>query len=387
MLKLSGKVIRIHAVDVLQIRTLIKVSTKKNLPDILRKDLAYVITDHDIPHGFAHYLLLEKRQALADQLPFHSQYSILPDDYEYIGDGDVIRLSADRRSIRVMFRASSPHNSILVTEQCNHYCLMCSQPPKAIDDSWLLDEIEDLIPLISKGTREIGFTGGEPTTDGGRFLKILGLTKSYLPRTAVHILSNGRRFSDLNYAEQYAALQLPDAMIGIPIYSDDPTMHDYIVQAQGAFDETIQGILNLKRLGQKVEIRVVIHKISIQRLPELCEFIARNLLFVDQVALMGLEMTGFTRANLDELWIDPIEYKDTLSRSVSILAGYGINVSVYNHQLCLVNPDILPYYRKSISDWKNEFAGECAGCKKQSECGGFFASGVQFGYSKQLAPF
>ncbi|MGB6210515.1 His-Xaa-Ser system radical SAM maturase HxsC [Pseudomonas mandelii] len=387
MLKLSGKIIRIHAVDVYKDLTLIKVSTNRNLPEILRREMGYLISDHQIPAGFAHYLLTEQHQQLAKELPAGSGFSILGNDFSYIGDNDVIRLSADRQSIRVLFRATSPHNSILLTEQCNNYCLMCSQPPKAADDSWILDEVESLIPLIPKETRELGFTGGEPTTDRERFLKIIRLTKSYLPRTAIHILSNGRSFKDPKFAEKYAAIELSDAMIGIPVYSDDPTLHDYIVQAQGAFDETIQGILNLKRLGQRVEIRVVIHKLSVQRLPELCEFIARNLLFVDQVALMGLEMMGFTRANLDELWIDPIEYKDTLSRSVSILAKHGMNISVYNHQLCLVNPDILPYYRKSISDWKNEFAPECQSCKKQTECGGFFASGVKFGYSKQLSPF
>ncbi|AZE85830.1 His-Xaa-Ser system radical SAM maturase HxsC [Pseudomonas orientalis] len=387
MLKLGGKIIRIHAVDVHRELTLLKVSTSRNLPEVLRREIAYLVSDQEIPRGFAHYLLLEKHRQLVEVLPFDSDYSLLPNDYSYIGDGDIIRLSTDRQSISVLFRASSPHNSILVTEQCNHYCLMCSQPPKTADDSWILDEIEKLIPLIPKDTRELGFTGGEPTTNRERFLKIISLTKSYLPRTAIHILSNGRNFKDPAFAEKYARIELSDAMIGIPVYSDDPTLHDYIVQAQGAFDETIQGILNLKRLGQKVEIRVVIHKLSVQRLPELCEFIARNLLFVDHVALMGLEMMGFTRANLDELWIDPFEYKDTLSESVGILAKYGMNISVYNHQLCLVNPDIQPYYRKSISDWKNEYAHECQSCTRQRECGGFFASGVKFGYSKHLIPF
>jgi His-Xaa-Ser system radical SAM maturase HxsC len=387
MLKLGGKIIRIHAVDVHKDLTLLKVATSRNLPEILRREMAYMVSDNQVPEGFAHYLLLDKYRELVSVLPFNSDYSLLPNDYDYIGDGDIVRLSADRQTIRVLFRASSQNNSILITEQCNHYCLMCSQPPKSADDSWLLDEIENLIPLIPKGTQELVFTGGEPTTNPERFLKIIRLTKSYLPRTAIHILSNGRTFKDLAFAEKYAGIELPDAMIGIPVYSDDPALHDYIVQARGAFDETIQGILNLKRLGQKVEIRVVIHKLSVQRLPELCEFIARNLLFADHVALMGLEMIGFTRANLDELWIDPVDYKDTLSKSVGILANYGMSISVYNHQLCLVNPDIHPYYRKSISDWKNEYAPECQICTKQRECGGFFASGVKFGYSKHLSPF
>ena len=102
---------------------------------------------------------------------------------------------------------------------------------------------------------------------------------------------------------------------------------------------------------------------------------------------MGLEMMGFTRANLDTLWVDPFEYKHILSDAVEILAQYNLNISVYNHQLCLVNKDIQPYYRKSISDWKNEYAEECNGCTKQNECGGFFSSGIKYGYSKHLVPF
>jgi len=175
-------------------------------------------------------------------------------------------------------------------------------------------------------------------------------------------------------------------MVGIPVYSDDPSRHDYVVQARGAFDETIQGILNLKRLNQRVEIRVVIHKQTYEGLPNLAEFIARNLLFVDRVALMALEITGFTRANLESLWIDPYDYRDILSEAVKIFECYEIPVSIYNHPRCVVNQDVLPHYVRSISDWKNEFAAECAGCTKQCECGGFFSSGIQHRYSKHLQP-
>ena len=102
---------------------------------------------------------------------------------------------------------------------------------------------------------------------------------------------------------------------------------------------------------------------------------------------MGLEMMGFTRANLDSLWIDPISYKDHLSEAVNILRSYGMMVSVYNHQLCLVNKDVEPVYVKSISDWKNEYLPECNSCDRINDCGGFFSSGVRYGYSKSIKPF
>ena len=81
-------------------------------------------------------------------------------------------------------------------------------------------------------------------------------------------------------------------MVGIPIYGAEPSLHDYVVQADGAFDETVRGIMNLAQLEQRIEIRVVIHKQTAPALVEIAEFIARNLPFVEQVALMGLEMIG-----------------------------------------------------------------------------------------------
>lgn len=386
MLKLGGKVIHIENKKE-SINKILSISTNLALPQILRSKKIFIVSDQNIPPGFNHYFIFNANKDLIKNLPENSSYTVLGDEFSYLDNGDIVKISSERGNIKVLFRASSPHNSILVTEQCNHYCLMCSQPPKNIDDSWILNEIEETIPLIPQDTQEIGFTGGEPTLYGERFLKILNLTKNYLPRTSIHILSNGRSFKDRNFTQKYAEINHHDMMIGIPLYSDDPTLHDYIVQSRGAFDETIQGIINLKRLNQKVEIRIVIHKQSVKRLKELCEFLARNLLFVDHVALMGLEMMGFTRANLDKLWIDPYEYKDSLSEAVTILAKNRMNVSIYNHQLCLVNPDVLPYYRKSISDWKNEYAPECKGCSKLNECGGFFSSGVTYGYSNHLSRF
>jgi len=41
---------------------------------------------------------------------------------------------------------------------------------------------------------------------------------------------------------------------------------------------------------------------------------ARNLPFVDHVALMGLEDTGFAIANADLLWVDPTDYRQKLAQ-------------------------------------------------------------------------
>jgi His-Xaa-Ser system radical SAM maturase HxsC len=310
----------------------------------------------------------------------------LSSDYDYLGEGDIVRLDPAAGVMRCLYRRGSPNNTILLTERCDHYCLMCSQPPKPADDTWLLDEAFELISLIPQDTRNLGFSGGEPTLYGSRFIDLLIHTKQALPHTAIDVLSNGRAFKSFSFVHDYAAVQHPDLLIGIPLYSDDPVRHDYVVQSRGAFSETIQGIMNLKAVHQRVEIRIVLHQQTIGRLVQTCEFIARNLLFVDHVALMGLEITGFTRANLDLLWIDPYEYKDTLSEAVHVLRSYNIHHSVYNHQLCTVNADVYPSCRKSISDWKNEYLAECEKCGGKSDCGGLFSSSKLYKHSQFIKP-
>lgn len=364
----------------------LKVSENSARPAPLRRREAFIVTGQDLPEGFHSYVVTKERAGALDIDRVDKLLAIIPDEMSYLADGDIIRIQPKQKNIRALYRRNSPSNSFLVTERCNHYCLMCSQPPKNIDDSWLVDEIKEAIPLIDPSTKEIGFTGGEPTLLGDDFLDVLRLAKSYLPNTSIHILSNGRRFSDQKFAKAYANIEHPDMMVGIPLYSDISNIHDYVVQSDGAFDETVRGIINLKKERQAVEVRFVIHQQTYKRLPQFAQFIARNLTFVDHVALMGLEMMGFTKANLKDLWIDPWDYQDELYRATALLAGHGIHVSIYNHQLCVLDRRVWPFAQKSISDWKNEYMEECKGCAEMERCGGFFSSAM-LRYSDHITPF
>lgn len=386
MLQLSGVFIELDGLLDKGVREQIRVSTNPKLPPTLARDAAFLCSGGHVPPGFMLYLAFESARSALDATPESSARGVLPGSATYLTDGDIIQISPKRKTYRVVFRRNTKQQSILLTERCNHYCLMCSQPPKDVDDDFLMDEVERLIPMLPDNTPGLGLSGGEPTIYGDRLVNLIRLTDRLLPRTAVHLLSNGRRFADQRFVEAYAAVQHHDLMVGIPLYSDDPCRHNYVVQADNAFDETIAGILNLKRLNQRVEIRVVIHAQTVERLPQLAEFIARNLLFVDHVALMGLEITGFTKGNLKTLWIDPYDYRHQLEEAVDILTAYRVPTSVYNHQLCVVTPRVRPFAVQSISDWKQEYLPQCGDCEMRAQCGGFFSSSAKLRHSDHIAP-
>jgi His-Xaa-Ser system radical SAM maturase HxsC len=299
----------------------------------------------------------------------------VPSKFDYLADGDILGFHPHSKRFRTLYRRSSVHNSFLVTERCNHYCLMCSQPPRDVEDSWILREIRDALPLVDKHTQSSGFTGGEPLLDWQDFMAVLSDCRDVLPQTAIHVLSNGRAFASTEVVAAWAGIQHPNLTVGIPIYSAVDTVHDYVVQAKGAFDETVLGILKLKNSGQRVEVRVVLHAITAPKIVATCKWLARNLPFVDHVALMGLENTGFAIANDKILWIDPVDYREQLAEAVHILAASKVRISVYNLQRCVLSRSVWPYAAQSISDWKNAYTAECASCDEKSRCSGFFTTG------------
>lgn len=383
MLTLRGKGKVLRGVGAVPPR-IIRLSTDPHRPLPLRRSEGFISRDGAMPEGFAWYVTTGSADNISSP-PGPSSVISLPSAFDYLADGDIVQVGVEKGDIAVLFQKGAQHHTFLLTERCNHYCLMCSQPPRDIDDGWIVDDVMAAISLIDRSTPEILFTGGEPTLLGSRLIDLVRQAKSYLPDTGLHILTNGRKFRDDGFAAQLAEVGHHDLMLGIPIYSDQSQRHDYIVQADGAFDETIRGIMNLKRHKLRIEIRVVIHKQSYERLPQLAQFIARNLTFVDQVVFMGLEMTGFTRANLDQLWIDPLDYQPQLVEAVHLLADSRIHTSVYNHQLCITDRALWGYARKSISDWKNEYMPECEGCGAKDQCGGFFSS-ASFRHSSNIKP-
>ena len=275
--------------------------------------------------------------------------------------------------IRTLFRPESPHNNVFVTERCNSNCLMCSQPPIDEDDTDPLTERNlKMIDLIARAPDYLCITGGEPTLLGRRLLTIVERLRDKLPSTHLHMLTNGRRFAWQDFTSDFASVRHPSLTLGIPVYSDDAGLHDYVVQAKGAFDQTVMGLHQLARNEVDVEIRVVLHALTVPRLVNLAEYVCRNLTFTQHVALMGMEPIGYAPRNMSELWIDPVDYQEQLERSVETFARFGIEVRIYNLQLCVLRRSLWKYAKQSISDWKNAYSEMCDACSARGDCGGFF---------------
>lgn len=353
--------------------------TFQPVPDAERSDSFLAITRTS---GFVNSLDLSGYAGVLveagaeDRLPNDAPVPLIQnyDDLSFISNGSVVAIDPNTGDTRSLYRPESYNNALFATVRCNSNCLMCSQPPRLSDDRDIVEEHLRLIELIKEPPEFLGITGGEPTLLGDGLPLILSRLKERFPNTHIQMLTNGRLYAYEEFVSKVASIKHPQFVSAIPLYSDVALEHDYIVQAEHAFDQTVKGLYNAASHGLRIEIRIVLHKQTIPRLTKLAEFIYRNLPFAEHIALMGLENMGYTKMNWELLWIDPLDYADSLEETVRYLFYRRMNVSIYNLQLCVLPRALWSFARKSISDYKNIYLDECIPCKGRDRCGGLFKS-------------
>jgi His-Xaa-Ser system radical SAM maturase HxsC len=355
---------------------------RRNIDPHSRENIVRVVARHEMDveplTGYAAVLFEGPASSECDE-PFIQHFESLA----FLKDDYVAVVEPHTGLVRVLYRADSQHNFLFATERCSSYCVMCSQPPRDIDDSGAAEELLRIVELIPDQPQHLGITGGEPTLLADGLVQVIRSLRDRLPGTAVTMLSNARLYCYRDFVAKLADIAHPSFVTSVPLHGSEASTHDFVAQARGAFDQTVQGLYNAARCKLGVELRVVLHRPTITSLESIVEFIYRDLPFVQHVALMGLEPMGFARTHRDPLWVDPADYVSELEHAVQYLMYRRVPVSLYNLPLCVLPKELWGFARQSISDYKNIFLGECSNCRVRAYCSGFFQS-VGQQYSRSL---
>lgn len=328
---------------------------------------SYILVTNDAVAKKGYKAVISTREASSAAFVPYIQVDSISD----FNEGDVVNIAPDGE-ICFLYEIAIDSNAIFTTAKCNHRCIMCPQPPVLQENDRTPFNIE-LIKLFDKETKEVGITGGEPTMIGDKLFKLIRQIKKSCPKAAISLLSNGVKFADVDYAAKLAACNHHDLQIDVPIFSDIAAEHNHIVGAK-TFYKTVQGLYNLALFGQQIGLRIVVHKQTYKRLPQMADYIYHNFPFVTQVAFMQMETTGLAQTNLKDLWIDPHDYNDELYKAVMLLHNRGITTYIYNAQLCVLPEELRSFAKQSISEWKDVYLPICEGCSLKGECGGFFST-------------
>ncbi len=309
-------------------------------------------------------------------------------------------------------RPTAPYRlDLALTYRCNNDCAHCynvQHPAPGAStgelgtDDWkkVLDKAWEL------GIPHIIFTGGEPTI------------RDDLPELIAHAEKNGqitglntnaRRLSDVNYVENLVASGLDH--VQITVESNDAAVHDLMVGARGAFQQTVKGLKNALASPLYVMTNTTMLQTNAHTIPATLDFLAdTGVLTVGLNALIhsgrgSLVGTGLAETELAPLlevarqktaahgqrliWYTPTQYCgfDPMALDLGVK---GCTAALYN--MC-VEPDggVLPcqsYYHQLgnllVNEWNSiwnhqlavrlrERQGlpeKCAGCALLSECGG-----------------
>jgi len=198
-------------------------------------------------------------------------------EYSKLNENDLIRISPSGK-YEILYSIKSNDNLLFITEKCNSRCIFCPQPPKNVDDfEYYFNVNNSILDNLDKTVEYIGITGGEPLLAKEYLFKLLDKINNKLPHTEVQLLTNGKLLGNKEYFSEISNYITDKYIFGIPLYSDFENDHDNLVGCRNSYINTLKGLYNLASIGARIELRIVLNKVTISRLKQISEFIFKNL--------------------------------------------------------------------------------------------------------------
>lgn len=354
-----------------------KVIKNKNVNEEKKSEYIQVLDNNSLElfeGGYKGYIFESEPKSMDVK---NSNYCYNIKYFETLIDYDVVEI-INNRWIRVLYRDDSEDNAIVVTNQCNSNCIMCpdAEAIRNTSDIPYIEKILEQVRCIPNDTNHITITGGEPGLLKENLIKVLAECKRYLPDTDFLLLSNGRIFSNTEYARNIKENAPQYFRIAVPLYADNEKLHDEITQTRGSFKQTLLGIKKLIENNIDIEIRIVVLKKNYKKLKDIAKYIVKEIPEVKMVNIMALEMTGNAFKNKKKVWINFEKIKDRLYEACITLLRAGIITNLYNFPLCNLDKRLYSIAHKSITDYKVRYMQKCEECLVKDQCGGFFNSTI-----------
>ena len=179
---------------------------------------------------------------------------------------------------------------------CNNHCRFCVQGDKRTkfgdkDTERIKKEMEEAV----KDCQGIVLTGGEVTLRSD-FLELVRYAKK-VGFKAIQVQTNGRMFAYPDFCKK--TIKAGANEFSPALHGHNGELHDYLTRAEGSFEQTVQGIKNLKALNQKVITNTVVTRSNYRHLPEIAELLVS--LRVDQYQFAFVHALGSAKENFKEV--------------------------------------------------------------------------------------
>jgi radical SAM protein with 4Fe4S-binding SPASM domain len=202
-------------------------------------------------------------------------------------------------------------SEIALTYRCNNKCRFCyAFSPYRESQEMTTDEVKQVIDILVDDAHvpSLSFTGGEPTLRDDLFeLVEYGRNRGL----RMNLITNGRKCSDPSFVAKLVDAGLNSAQVSIE--GPDAETHDFIVGMPGAFEQTVQGIRNLRSTDIYTHCNTTICKPNVDKMEDLIDFHADNL-GLSYFSMNMVIYTGTAAKLREELQVTYSEIGDIVKR-------------------------------------------------------------------------
>jgi len=183
---------------------------------------------------------------------------------------------------------------------------------------------------IKNGANEVVLTGGEPTIRKD-ILEIISYAKS-LGYEYIQLQTNGRMLYYMPFVKKLISAGVTD--FGPAIHGHTAKIHDYITRSPGAFKQVVQGVKNLRKLGQYIIMNSVINKLNYKYLDKLAQLFID--LEVDQFQLAFIHPVGNAWKYFDILVPRKSEVMPYVHKALDLGKEHGFKMMVEAYPYCFM---------------------------------------------------
>jgi len=215
---------------------------------------------------------------------------------------------------------------------CNNRCKFCVQGDKR--DFCKFKEIQELEKNLKEtyreGKKEVVFTGGEPTLHP-RFLDLVKYAKR-LGFKEIQIQTNSRLFSYYDFCVK--TVKAGATQFSPAVHGPNAKIHDFLTSSPGSFEQTIQGIKNLRKLNQYILTNTVVTSKNYKFLPKIARLLVD--LDVDQFQFAFIHLGGRAYENRDWIASKKTEAMPYIKKGLDIGIKAGKKVTTEAIPYCLM---------------------------------------------------
>lgn len=282
---------------------------------------------------------------------------------------------------------------IAIWNRCNNHCIMCTNPfIFQLEKNGYYYLYENLIQVWAKyqfkSNDSLNFTGGEPTIHPD-FFKIIDWFHARSPKSNIAIASNGRMFCYPSFTKKL--LKIHNLTLEIAVHGNDAKSHDSITRTKDSFRQTIEGIHNILKYKndlQILEIRIIITKLTYKNLNKILAFIKNefNIKLIENVVLIFMEIEGQAKDNFHIVGTTYKEVIPYLPQVVSKWAPYFNSFRLYHFPLCVLPPELWPYAWRTLRANEVIFLPRCFKCHFKKYCLGIHRDYITLIGDKEFKP-